>query len=304
MPSRACSQARGSNECNHLNVEINSFGRQLLFTTVRIEATLADGTKSVGTGFIFNANRQGLMCPILVTNKHVIEGAATGKLWFIASEGFGPRLGDAVDINYANFDNQWTGHPDDNVDVTCMPLTNTVIQADAAGRQVFYKAIGSDIVPNTNNVADLDAIEEIVFAGYPDALYDTENKTPIVRRGITATPMELNYRGLPTFLIDASVFPGSSGSPVFVLQKGGFKDGNAFRVGSSRVFFVGILASGHIRAETGEISLGTSPTVKFNQLMDLGIVFNWLAVDEAVEACCIRHGINRDQKVVPDEGTT
>jgi hypothetical protein len=36
------------------------------------------------------------------------------------------------------------------------------------------------------------------------------------RRGMTATPPQLDYCGRPTFLIDASVFGGSSGSPVFL----------------------------------------------------------------------------------------
>ena len=39
---------------------------------------------------------------------------------------------------------------------------------------------------------------------------------PILRRGTTATPIALNFEGRPEFLIDAAVYPGSSGSPVFV----------------------------------------------------------------------------------------
>jgi V8-like Glu-specific endopeptidase len=79
----------------------------------------------------------------------------------------------------------------------------------------FYMKTSTNLIPFPSTSDDLDAIERIIFVGYPNGMYDRKNYTPILRQGITATPFHLDYDGLPAFLIDASVFPGSSGSPVY-----------------------------------------------------------------------------------------
>jgi hypothetical protein len=274
----------------------NSIGRQVLFTTVRIQTQLPDGSMTHGTGFIYNANRAGLSIPVLITNKHVVKDAESALVWFIAAEAGKPKLGESVSVSYTEFESQWTGHPNDDVDVTCMLLAQAIINADAAGKAVFYLPIGCEMVPSEDVVAELDVIEDVIFVGYPSALYDTVNLTPIVRRGMTATPIELDYCGLPMFLIDASVFRGSSGSPVFIIQRGGFMQAGQYRVGSTRALFVGIVASTHLQHDEGRIVVSAStPTVEFDQLLDLGLVFNWRAVEETVDILCAKYSVDRDQ---------
>lgn len=52
---------------------------QLMHTTVRLECALADGRGSTGTGFFFSYLLDGdRSIPVIVTNKHVVEGARTG----------------------------------------------------------------------------------------------------------------------------------------------------------------------------------------------------------------------------------
>src|SRR5437763_136516 len=50
--------------------------------------------------------------------------------------------------------------------------------------------------------------------------------------GVTANPLQADYDGRPVFLIDASVFPGSSGSPVVICNQGGFATRQGFAVGN------------------------------------------------------------------------
>jgi hypothetical protein len=121
-----------------------------------------------------------------------------------------------------------------------------------------------------------------VFIGYPNALYDKTNFTPIARRGYTATPVALDYCGTPSFLVDASVFPGSSGSPVFIYQEG-YRQGNSYMLGATRLLFVGVVASVQVQHDVGQIITGSLPKIAFNQILDLGLVFNWRAVIETVE---------------------
>jgi hypothetical protein len=140
------------------------------------------------------------------------------------------------------------------------------------------------------DIDSLDAIEPVTFIGYPNALYDTFNMTPIARRGWTATPIALDYGGAPKFLIDASVFPGSSGSPVFIFDSGGFgaKEG-AFVVGS-RLFLVGIVAAVHYYKTTGEILTATAqPQVHVDEMIDLGIVYKTRTIVETIDALLATH---------------
>ena len=62
----------------------------------------------------------------------------------------------------------------------------------------------------------LDVELNVSFIGYPNSLYDPASFLPILRSGTISTHPMVDYEGRPQFLIDAQVFPGSSGSPVFV----------------------------------------------------------------------------------------
>ncbi len=56
-------------------MKVETIAEQLLFTTIMIEGYNANGSKSIGTRFIFNHakidNEENLF---LITNRHVIEG--------------------------------------------------------------------------------------------------------------------------------------------------------------------------------------------------------------------------------------
>ena len=71
---------------------------------------------------------------------------------------------------------------------------------------------------------EIDAIEDIIFIGYPNGIWDSVNNMPILRKGSTATHPCLNYNGKKEFMIDAACFPGSSGSPVLIFNENGYKD--------------------------------------------------------------------------------
>ena len=65
-------------------------------------------------------------------------------------------------------------------------------------------------------------------------------KRIIVRQGITATPIWNNFKGEEVFLVDAGVFPGSSGSPVFIYNRGTYPTKDGIAVGN-RLLFVGVM---------------------------------------------------------------
>jgi hypothetical protein len=230
-------------------VEVDTLFKQLLFTTVHIR--LHNPAMGTGTGFLYNASRGGQQIPVLITNKHVVDGASEGSIQLMGGSPGGqePLLGTPLGVRYQDFEGMWVGHPSVDVDVTAMFLGPTINQLEAAGQSAFIRVIDPGVCPTSDQLRDLDAVETVTFIGYPNGLYDDANHTPITRQGTTATPIHLDWGGTPCFLIDASVFPGSSGSPVFLVQLGSWKEGDAYVLaGGVRTFFLGVVAAVMVQA--------------------------------------------------------
>lgn len=268
-------------------MRVESLIENLLFSTVRIEAHGETGT-SAGTGFLFlydvDPARNELY---LVTNKHVVQNFQRVSMFFTRAKEGMPQVGERVDVQLEDLESEWQGHPDPNVDIAILNVSGLAPKLDAAGQPVFIRAVTPDLIPNGDVLNELDALEEVVFIGYPNGLYDNANLLPIIRKGITATPVQADHNGEPTFLVDASVFPGSSGSPVFIYNSGGYGSRTSFVVGD-RLLFLGVIASVAIAQNESMIEFRDIPTtvrpyVTMRELLDLGIVFKARTVIETIE---------------------
>jgi len=269
------------------NMEISSIAEQLFFTTVRIE-TENDSESGVGTGTLFNYKSNAQSYPFIVTNKHVVSGAKKGKFTFIKSSNGKPLFGLTVEIDLTDFEDYWYGHSSKDVDIAIMPLGPLLQIIKDRGDEIFYRPINNDVVPSKDTLSKLDAIEDVVFVGYPTGIWDSKNKLPVIRRGITASPLQIDYEAKKQFLVDASVFPGSSGSPVFLYNAGSYHDKEGGLVVGSRLYFLGIIAMVFYISEKNEIQHGAIPTKKSfsisKQMVDLGVVFKTSAILETMDS--------------------
>ncbi|MEM4217849.1 MAG: serine protease [Candidatus Methanomethylicaceae archaeon] len=269
-------------------MKIETPAEQLLYATVRIETEgLNPSEKGAGTAFIFGLEREKGTFLCLVTNKHVVRGAKLGRFFFTQRKNDGPDVGKRFDIVIDNFEQSWHGHPNAEIDIAAMPLVPLLDAIKQQGNEVFFRSLSQNLIPNEAQLAELDALEEILFIGYPSGMYDTANLLPVFRRGITATPIQVDYNRKPIFLIDASVFPGSSGSPVLIYNLGGYGSRKGFNV-ATRVLFLGIIAQVMYQEQEGALEFITIPTAKVpivrtKQMIDLGVVFKARAVVETVE---------------------
>jgi len=272
-----------------MTIKPESIFENILFTTVRIEATLPNSSISMGTGFIFNYVKNNKQYLFVVTNKHVIKDSIEGRLTFNQSDGEKPILGKVFTIEYPNFEKQWIGHPQQDIDVAIMPFAPVLNELSNRGVQIFFKSLTPDLIPSDKLLREeIDAVEDIVFVGYPSDIYDRRNLLPVVRKGITATPISVDFEGKPAFLIDASIFPGSSGSPVFLCNIGSYSPKGKGLVVGSRIFFLGVVASVFIRKDLNTIELihiptGKIPVVATTQMVDLGIVYKAIVIKELIE---------------------
>jgi len=264
---------------------------QLFFTTVRVDVEFADGRNGSGTGFIFSREVEGKFISFIITNKHVINNSTKGKILFHIKK-LGDEsvvLGKSVTISFDNFENLWEKHPDDDIDIAALIITNQIREEvkQKYNAELFYIRIPESIIPTEDTLKDtIDAIEDILFIGYPTGIYDKKNLIPIARKGITATPIFIDYDGKPQFLIDGAVFPGSSGSPVFLCNFGGYSArGKGFVIGN-RILFLGILSAAH--RFLNNIEYQQIPTVKVpdlysSQFSNLGIVYKSKLIIELIE---------------------
>lgn len=266
-----------------------SLYEELLFSTVMIKTNTPDGKKS-GTGFFFNYQfKENRAMPFIVTNRHVVKDATSGDFIFHVKnpdDDF-TILESPLNYHIDNFGKRWTFHDNPHIDIALMPflpLMNDVFTQTK--KQIFYKTIPSNFIPTEDDIKDkIDAIEEIIFLGYPKGILDEKHFLPIVRRGITATAINFDFNGKPKFLIDSAVFPGSSGSPVFICNMGSYSTrGKGLTVGN-RIFFLGILSAMIISKNSLEYIPSPTvqvPNLKYNQLLNLGHVYKSFLILEMI----------------------
>ena len=242
-------------------MNINDVSTQLLFTTVPIWVEKAEGTES-GTAFFLNipvgADTDQVL-PLLVTNHHVVRGGSRAVIELVERQGDQPLPSKKVRVELPQ--STLEAHVDEDLDLAAIPIGPVLNQLDGANRPVFYRSASLDLVPSEQDWNDLAAVEDVVFIGYPSGLRDETNATPLIRRGITATPVWNDFEGRPFFLIDAGVFPGSSGSPVFVLNQGSYSTAKGLVVGN-RLMLLGVISQSMIRPEKGSrVFLGLGKVV-------------------------------------------
>lgn len=277
---------------------------QLYFLTCHIRTVVPGGTGQ-GTGFFYAVPvKEGGVAIYVVTNKHVVQGASLATLTFLRSDGDEPLEGQTIDLHVPMTPvSPWIGHPDPEIDIAILSIAADLERLHEEGTPVMFRAVGPDDSYGRDLSEYVSPLEGVVFVGYPSGIYDTHNFLPIARQGTTATPVSENYQGKPTFLIDASVFPGSSGSPVCILNQNGYSSGDAFVIGG-RFLFLGVLAAVHTRVLNGKVEVvPTSLVASVDEPIDLGIVYKASTVDDLVAQQLDAAGLHRAARQLPEDPT-
>lgn len=262
-----------------------TIAERLLYSTVKLTAFKAGAPFSTGTGFFMYFAKDGdRYFPAIVTNKHVVNGADQITAICHFAEGDKPS-GKFVACNVVMGPDSYIGHPDSGVDLCAIPIGDILNQANDAGTPIFMQWVDQSIIPSDDDWQYFDAIEEVTMVGCPNGISDEVNNLPMVRRGITASPLSRKYNGKDEFMVDMACFPGSSGSPVFIYDRNGFLDRrtNSYNIGAQRIVFVGILYAGPQIANNGQIILGQQPRVMVAAMMHLGNVIRSTAL-HAIDA--------------------
>lgn len=243
---------------------IVSIASQLLKTTIRIESQVPGGI-STGTGFFFNFcvdKERGTSIPVIVTNKHVIKDSTIGRLRFPLADKSGKVISEKTyDVAIPEFEKNWICHPNVNIDLCVLPIAPILQSWNNSELIVTYVSLTKDDLLSSADLENLvSSIEDLTIIGYPDGIWDEFNNMPVVRNGITATPLHLDFRNEPTFLIDAAIYGGSSGSPVYLFNRGSYPQKDGGICIGNRLKLVGIVSAVFQHIVTGEVKIFPVPT--------------------------------------------
>lgn len=227
---------------------------QFAHSTVRIECDLQGGGLGTGTGFFYSLDRNsGQHVPVIVTNKHVVQGATKGRfLLTLRNAGGGPDVGNAKSFELDDFQARWLPHPDHEVDLCVMPIAQLLREAEASNTKFYYIPLNKELIPTASDLKDMPGLESVLMVGYPNGLWDKTNNLPIFRKGVLASDYKVDWNGKKEFLIDAACFPGSSGSPVLLFEIGSYRTRTALVMGS-RIKLLGVLYAGPQHTVQGDV---------------------------------------------------
>ena len=220
---------------------------------------------SIGTGFFYHfCHSESKGIPAIITNKHVLDGAGKIRLYLTRMTDNKERIlgGHEVIEFVCNEDARFSIiYNPEGLDLAIITIGGFLLDSENKEKKYYFKPVASDALPTTEFFKELSVIEDLIMVGYPSGIYDSVNNMPIIRKGITATHPALDYEGRPEFVIDMACFPGSSGSPVFLFNLGGYTDRNGqYNLGVHRIYLLGVLYAGPQFDAHGKVKVVPIPT--------------------------------------------
>jgi trypsin-like peptidase len=234
-----------------------AMGRQMEYTTVRLEAVAGTQT-NVGTGFYYDIQSGVYTVPVIITCKHVVAGAdrCIFRVTIQADNGM-PDNTNQIEIVFSDIQRFVIQHPDTNIDLCAIPILPLIQAAEKMGKNMFSVHLNRNGIPRSGDWERFEPLQPIAMIGYPIGLWDSVNNLPLIREGITASDPGLDYNGKKEFVIDSACFPGSSGSPVFSINRA-VKTGGV-QIGSDSASLLGVLYKGPLYTVDGTIRIEEIP---------------------------------------------
>lgn len=211
-----------------------TFDSQLFGMTTIIECGINNSVKSQGSGFFYNkispANQnikggqwrriEGIW---LITNRHVALLKINDKenipdyFTFNLREIINGQTIEWLPITLSKDEliKRLRLHQNQNVDIVAIDINDVMhtYMKDTSRQILIPGSLSNDNLPNTSPI-QIEVTSDLIVASYPRGFYDRINKFPVVKSGIVASAWNIPFNGLPLFLIDAKLFPGSSGGLV------------------------------------------------------------------------------------------
>jgi hypothetical protein len=276
------------------SLEVYAMNEAFLNSTVLVTFSVKPGKTSAGTGFMMSKEIEtGKGHIYLVTNVHAIppEGSTKNISIRVMTKSGETVVVKSLEVPVLGTDGKYLPtvrlHPKKAFDVAAINITESVVKEHIEAAWIPYDLLATKDKLKAEGITVGD---EIFLLGYPDAIYDPRNVHPILREGVIASVPTEDYAfnealkkryGFPDqidgFLIDANVFPGSSGSLVILKQQATTigPRGETVVSGAKKIPYVLGIVSGSIPII--DTALGSV------QRMGLGVVYSYNAIKETID---------------------
>ena len=245
-----------------------AFEHEVAYLTAKIEVEPPNAPKSIGTGFFYRASLKvgsDRLITLLISNRHVFDNPKSRLIVSLnrGKEDDSPKFGNIQTFDQKGFESAYYDHPAPEVDLACINVS-ILTRTD-----VFFKCLGDDFLEPIDHER-IAMGSDVIFVGYPTGFYDVANNLPLLRRGAIASVPDVDFNGKGQIVIDAQVFRGSSGSPVFV----GHGD---------RYLLLGVLSQAVFLNSKLQIAPANMQQVEVEQALGLGIVIKQRHVQELID---------------------
>lgn len=176
-----------------------------------------------GTGFFYEHQINEERHIFLITNQHVIESQIEDGKNEIRLKTNSKIDGTVktIDIKLCDENDNYAFifHPDKDVDLAIIPVDFYEIIMEIGQMEVRF--FTNEMSCNKNRMKKNGICEgdRIFVFGFPMGNVHINQKSVIVRNGSIARMQDIFYSDSKSFLIDAFIFPGNSGGPVFLVPQ-------------------------------------------------------------------------------------
>lgn len=251
-----------------------------------------------GTGFFYHILDQPvnngpyslLKETYLITNRHLFFASLNDKEIFANKLLFGLKLmnddkstivWDYIEIDKEEIISRTKTEKNPDVDVVAIRIGDLTKKKYSENQYrnhiAFYSVTNTHFPKKEDDIFYMEVGDDVLIIGYPYGYYDSVNLYPIVKSGMIASSLYNDFEGQPCFLIDARLFPGSSGSLVVSKPQ-------MFRIIKGEIKYAPIKQIEFLGIFSGELyKKHERKNISFN----VGKVWKWYVIDYI-----IRNGVN------------
>ncbi|MFZ6177465.1 S1 family peptidase [Nannocystis pusilla] len=232
------------------------FAARLFYTTVLPRTDATTGTSF----FVASDPKCSPANTFLVTNRHVVDGASSIEFFM--------HLRGSTDLQrLITLRSDWIDHPG-GLDLCILSFASIIVRYGLNADMLDFASFSfNDVLDNVQLEQQCAGIESVTLIGYPYGFYDEVNYLPVARRGTTAVPLWVDWRGRAEFLIDIAGFRGNSGGPVLLFDRGNYTDKHGtFMAGRTRLHLLGIFSEVY---QAGATALNLGQCIKAFAVRDM-----------------------------------
>lgn len=245
-----------------------------LDVVVALGAPSDDGTPQYNAtgflcGYLAHENSDGSRAywVYLVTNRHVVQGRDKLLVRFNAPSNDSSWVY-PIPLTQPDGTQFWTVHPESDIDVAAILVNPDRLKTDGVDLQTLITEDNALLLDQAKEVGVSEG-DGVFVLGFPLGIVGEQRNYVIARQGIIARIQDSMNGYEKTFLIDASIFPGNSGGPVFTKPEAVAIQGTK---SNTKSLFIGMVAS-YIPYQEVAISKQTNrPRMVFEENSGLGAV--------------------------------